>query len=113
MTGCAENRALTDERWTRLEPLIEECRPPHKTKHHNLRRTIAAIIWRHKIRCAVAGHPGRVGSMVDGRTDLPSLGSPRRLETAAGTGAGAGRRRTGDDLSRRHQYPGAPQSRRC
>jgi transposase len=48
MTGCAENRALTDERWARLEPLIEECRPPHKTKHHNLRRTIAAIIWRHK-----------------------------------------------------------------
>jgi transposase len=30
-----------------LAPLIEACRPPHKTEHHDLRRTIEAIIWRH------------------------------------------------------------------
>ena len=27
--------------------MIEACRPPHKTEHHDLRRTIEAIIWRH------------------------------------------------------------------
>src|SRR4051812_4326540 len=31
-----------------LAPLIEQCRPPHKTEHDNLRRTIEAIIWRHE-----------------------------------------------------------------
>jgi transposase len=38
---------LTDAEWKVLEPLIETCRPRHKTEHHNLRRTIEAIIWRH------------------------------------------------------------------
>ena len=40
-------RVLTDARWEVLAPLIEACRPPHKTDHHDLRRTIEAIIWRH------------------------------------------------------------------
>jgi transposase len=48
MIDGAENRALTDEQWAKLEPLIERCRPPHKTEHIDLRGTIAAIIWRHK-----------------------------------------------------------------
>lgn len=38
---------LTDAQWAVLEPLIETNRPPHKTEHHDLRRTIEAIIWRH------------------------------------------------------------------
>ena len=38
---------LTDAQWEVLAPLIEACRPPHKTDHHDLRRTIEAIIWRH------------------------------------------------------------------
>ena len=38
---------LTDAQWAVLEPLIERCRPHHKTQHHDLRRTIEAIIWRH------------------------------------------------------------------
>jgi len=38
---------LTDAQWAVLAPLIEACRPPHKTEHHDLRRTIEAIIWRH------------------------------------------------------------------
>ena len=38
---------LTDEQWAALEPLIEACRPRGKTQHHDLRRTIGAIIWRH------------------------------------------------------------------
>ncbi len=40
-------KVLTDAQWVVLAPLIEACRPPHKTEHHDLRRTIEAIIWRH------------------------------------------------------------------
>src|SRR3954452_17926861 len=39
---------LTDAQWADLAPLIEQCRPPHKTAHKNLRRTLEAIIWRHE-----------------------------------------------------------------
>ena len=38
---------LTDTQWAELAPLIEQCRPAHKTVHVNLRRTIEAIVWRH------------------------------------------------------------------
>src|SRR3954451_14844870 len=38
---------LTDVQWEVLAPLIEASRPPYKTDHHDLRRTIEAIIWRH------------------------------------------------------------------
>ena len=38
---------LTDAQWDKLAPLIEECRPHHKTACINLRRTIEAIVWRH------------------------------------------------------------------
>jgi transposase len=37
---------LSDAQWLMLQPLIEACRPHHKTQHHDLRRTIEAIIWR-------------------------------------------------------------------
>ncbi len=39
---------LTEEQWAMLQPLIEECRPKGKTQHHDLRRTIEAILWRHQ-----------------------------------------------------------------
>src|SRR4051812_2757706 len=39
---------LTDAQWAALEPLIEACRPRGKTQHHDLRRTIEAILWRHE-----------------------------------------------------------------
>jgi transposase len=42
-----EMRVLTDEQWAMLGPLVEACRPKGKTKHHDLRRTMEAIIWRH------------------------------------------------------------------
>jgi hypothetical protein len=32
----------------RLEPLIEACRSKGKTRSHDLRRTIEAVIWRHQ-----------------------------------------------------------------
>ena len=47
MAGRDRLRVLTDAQWEVLAPLIEACRPPHKTDHHDLRRTIEAIIWRH------------------------------------------------------------------
>jgi transposase len=39
---------LIDAQWEELAPLIEACRPHHKTECLNLRRTIEAIIWRHR-----------------------------------------------------------------
>ena len=38
---------LTDEQWAVLGPLVEACRPHAKVPPSNLRRTIAAIMWRH------------------------------------------------------------------
>src|SRR3954465_8395892 len=37
---------LGDAGWTKLEPLIEACRPKGKTPPQDLRRTISAILWR-------------------------------------------------------------------
>jgi transposase len=39
---------LTDAHWTRLEPLLEACRPKGKTPPQDLRRTLSAILWRHQ-----------------------------------------------------------------
>ena len=39
---------LADAQWRSLEPLIEACRPKGKTPPQDLRRTIAAILWRHE-----------------------------------------------------------------
>ena len=43
-------RATTEEgvRWAVLRPLIDAVRPRARTPHRDLRRTIAAIIWRHR-----------------------------------------------------------------
>ena len=47
MTDETGYGVLTDAQWAALAPLIEQCRPAHKTEHVNLRRTIEAIVWRH------------------------------------------------------------------
>jgi transposase len=47
MTDRDRPKVLTDTQWEVLAPLIAACRPPYKTDHHDLRRTIEAIIWRH------------------------------------------------------------------
>ena len=52
---------LTDVQWTVLVPLIEECRPKGKTQHHDLRRTIEAIIWRHQNGAKWRAIPGALG----------------------------------------------------
>ena len=41
-------QVFTDAQWAVLQPLIEECRPKGKTQHHDLRRTVEAILWRHQ-----------------------------------------------------------------
>ena len=38
---------VTDAQWGLLEPLIEAVRPKGKTQPQDLRRTMAAILWRH------------------------------------------------------------------
>ena len=48
MTAETGYGVLTDAQWAALAPLIAQCRPPHKTEHKNLRRTIEAIVWRHE-----------------------------------------------------------------
>jgi transposase len=39
---------LSDAQWAMLEPLVEACRPKGKTPPQDLRRTLAAILWRHQ-----------------------------------------------------------------
>lgn len=39
---------LTDAEWARLAPLVEAVRPRGKTEPLELRRTVEAIIWRHR-----------------------------------------------------------------
>ena len=39
---------LTDGQCAALEPLVEACRPRGTTPPRDLRRTIAAILWRHR-----------------------------------------------------------------
>jgi transposase len=54
-------QVLTDEQWAVLAPLIEACRPKGKTKHHDLRRTIEAIIWRHENGAKWRAIPAELG----------------------------------------------------
>ncbi len=47
MADGHRTQVLSEAAWEVLWPLIEACRPRDKTEPHDLRRTIAAIIWRH------------------------------------------------------------------
>lgn len=47
MTEATGYGVLSNAQWSRLAPLIEVCRPAHKTECDNLRRSIEAIVWRH------------------------------------------------------------------
>lgn len=38
----------SDAPWTMLAPLVEACRPKGKTPPRDLRRTLSAILWRHR-----------------------------------------------------------------
>ena len=52
---------MTEEQWALLAPLIEECRPKGKTQHHDLRRTIEAILWRHQNGAKWRAIPAELG----------------------------------------------------
>src|SRR5829696_6115777 len=52
---------LTDTQWALLEPLIEACRPKGKTPPQDLRRTIAAILWRHQNGAKGRAVPSELG----------------------------------------------------
>ena len=52
---------LTDGRWAVLEPLIEACRPKGKTPPQDLRRTIEAILWRHRNGAKWRSIPSELG----------------------------------------------------
>ena len=61
MTDKHGTGVLTDAQWKRLSPLIEAVRPRGKTEHHDLRRTIAAIIWRHRNGATWRAIPAELG----------------------------------------------------
>src|SRR3982751_4422439 len=66
MTGVLplldEERAmLSDAHWMRLEPLIEAYRPRGKTPPQDLRRTLAAIVWRHQNGAKGRAVPAELG----------------------------------------------------
>src|SRR4051812_13237860 len=52
---------LSDAQWTRLEPLIEVCRPKGKTPPQDLRRTLSAILWRHQNGARWRAIPAELG----------------------------------------------------
>jgi transposase len=52
---------VSDAQWTRLEPLIEACRPKGKTPPQDLRRTISAILWRHQNGAKWRAIPAELG----------------------------------------------------
>src|SRR5688572_29590702 len=52
---------LTDAQWTVLGPLLEACRPNGKTPPQDLRRTMAAILWRHQNGAKWRSVPAELG----------------------------------------------------
>ena len=54
---------LTDGQRALLEPLILEVRPRGKTRHHDLRRTIEAIFWRHQNGAKWRSLPAELGPL--------------------------------------------------
>ena len=52
---------LSDTRWALLEPLIEAVRPKGNMQPQNLRRTMAAILWRHNNGAERRAVPAELG----------------------------------------------------
>ena len=61
MTSGEGFGVLSDAQWAVLEPLIEACRPPHKTQHDDLRQTVEAILWRHQNGAKWRAVPSELG----------------------------------------------------
>jgi transposase len=54
-------QVFTDTTWAVWEPLIEEVRPRGKTPPQDLRRTLAAIFWRHQNGAKWRSLPAELG----------------------------------------------------
>ena len=52
---------LSDAQWAVLEPLVMMVRPRGKTPHEDLRRTLEAIIWRHRNGATWRAVPAELG----------------------------------------------------
>src|SRR3954466_14092524 len=101
---------LTDGAWRDLEPLIEACRPKGKTAPKDLRRTLSAIVWRHQNGAKWRAIPAELGPW--SRAAQTFIRWARGcLGAAAASGPGAWGP-TWDDVSGRHQHPGASESGR-
>jgi transposase len=61
MTDSSGVQVLTDAIWAVWEPLIEAVRPHGKTPPKELRRTLAAIIWRHQNGAKWRSIPAELG----------------------------------------------------
>ena len=61
MTENAGTEGFTDAEWAVWEPLIEAVRPRGKTPPKDLRRTIAAIFWRHQNGAKWRAIPAELG----------------------------------------------------
>src|SRR3954470_1437766 len=104
---------LTDVQWEVLAPLIEACRPPYKTDHHDLRRTIEAIIWRHDNGAKWRQIPAELGPWwmaAQTFSRWSRLGAWERLLEAAQRRGGI---EAGMAFLDGNQYPSPPQGRRC
>ena len=96
---------LTDAQWAVLEPLIQACRPHHKTEHHDLRRTIEAILWRHDNGAKWRQIPAALGPWwmaAQTFSRWSRLGAWERLLEAAQRRGGV--EAGGDGVPRRHRH---------
>lgn len=62
MASDGYGRVLSDAQWAVLEPLVLVVKPPAKTPHEDLRRTLEAIIWRHRTGAPWRAIPAVLGA---------------------------------------------------
>jgi transposase len=103
----------TDEQWAALEPLVEAARPKGKTRPRDLRRTLEAIVWRHRNGATWRAIPAELGPWWRAAQLFlrwAELGAWRRLlETAQGRGVELGMAFLDGTSIRAHPKPaGAP-----
>ena len=67
---------LTHEQWAVLGPMVEACRPQAKVPPFNLRRTVAAIIWRHANGAKWRAIPAAFGPWRASHEDTTFVGGP-------------------------------------
>ena len=63
-TGAVGSEGFTDASWAVWEPLIEAVRPRGKAPPKDLRRTMAAIFWRHQNGAKWRAIPAELGPLM-------------------------------------------------